>query len=117
MQGKTYKYIADDVADVDEDAVGHTMRGHRQPVTCVGISGDEKFAYSGGKDSVVCQCESTPSPVSNQPVPCELSLCGEFQGDAEYVCGVQMMWRRGKQCTNGRATKGAKRGTKGMCSR
>ena len=58
MQGKTYKYIADDVAEVGEDAVGHTMRGHRLPVTCVGISGDEKFAYSGGKDSMVCQCES-----------------------------------------------------------
>ena len=55
LQGKTYKYIADDVAEVDDDAVGHTMRGHRQPVTCVGISGDEKFAYSRGKDSVVCQ--------------------------------------------------------------
>ena len=55
MQGKTYKYIADDVAEVDDDAVGHTMRGHRLPVTCVGITGDEKFAYSGGKDSMVCQ--------------------------------------------------------------
>ena len=43
------------MAEVDDDAVGHTMRGHRQPVTCVGISGDEKFAYSGGKDSLVCQ--------------------------------------------------------------
>jgi len=31
------------------------LRGHRLPVTCTAISGDEKWAYSGSKDSAICQ--------------------------------------------------------------
>ena len=44
------KLCAPEIGDV------RTLRGHQLPVTCVAVTPDDRFAFSGDKDGCIIKC-------------------------------------------------------------
>ena len=49
-------HLSSQLSDYDKDNI-RIFRGHQLSVTCLVVSSDDKFMYSGSKDGTIIKCK------------------------------------------------------------